>query len=80
MVALDLSAGGGYTSELLARAVGPTGRVYGQSNTPTARRPLGAGARRAGEEAEPRNIVPVVQPFEGRRRRRWRTAGSTSPR
>ncbi len=31
MVALDLSAGGGYTSELLARAVGPTGRVYGQS-------------------------------------------------
>jgi predicted methyltransferase len=31
MVALDLSAGGGYTTELLARAVGPTGTVYGQS-------------------------------------------------
>ncbi|MEB0135885.1 hypothetical protein QN362_11155 [Actimicrobium sp. CCC2.4] len=31
MMALDLSAGGGYTSELLARAVGPAGRVYGQS-------------------------------------------------
>jgi len=31
MVALDLSAGGGYTTELLARAVGPTGRVYGQN-------------------------------------------------
>jgi predicted methyltransferase len=31
MVALDLSASGGYTTELLARAVGPTGRVYGQS-------------------------------------------------
>ena len=31
MVAFDLSAGGGYTTELLARAVGPTGRVYGQS-------------------------------------------------
>lgn len=31
MVALDLSAGGGYTTELLARAVGPQGRVYGQS-------------------------------------------------
>lgn len=30
-IALDLSAGGGYTTELLARAVGPTGRVYGQS-------------------------------------------------
>jgi predicted methyltransferase len=31
MVALDLSAAGGYTTELVARAVGPTGRVYGQS-------------------------------------------------
>ncbi|MDH4188625.1 MAG: hypothetical protein OEW21_00270 [Betaproteobacteria bacterium] len=31
MVVLDLSAGGGYTAELLARAVGPAGRVYGQS-------------------------------------------------
>ena len=31
MVAIDLSSGGGYTTELLARAVGPTGRVYGQS-------------------------------------------------
>jgi predicted methyltransferase len=31
MVVLDLSAGGGYTTELIARAVGPTGRVYGQS-------------------------------------------------
>jgi predicted methyltransferase len=31
MVALDVSAGGGYTTELLARAVGPTGAVYGQS-------------------------------------------------
>jgi predicted methyltransferase len=31
MVALDVSAGGGYTTELLARAVGPGGQVYGQS-------------------------------------------------
>lgn len=31
MRVLDLSAGGGYTTELLARAVGPAGRVYGQS-------------------------------------------------
>jgi predicted methyltransferase len=31
IVALDLSAGGGYTTELIARATGPTGRVYGQS-------------------------------------------------
>jgi predicted methyltransferase len=31
MVAEDIVAGGGYTTELIARAVGPTGRVYGQS-------------------------------------------------
>jgi predicted methyltransferase len=31
MVAEDLSAAGGYTTELLARAVGPNGLVYGQS-------------------------------------------------
>ena len=28
----EIGAGGGYTSELLARAVGPTGRVYGQNS------------------------------------------------
>lgn len=28
----DLAAGFGYTTELLARAVGPTGKVYGQNN------------------------------------------------
>ena len=38
-VALDLSAGGGYTTELIARAVGPTGRVYGQSPPPAVRKP-----------------------------------------
>jgi predicted methyltransferase len=39
MVAMDLSAGGGYTTELLARAVGPTGKVYGQSAPPDPNRP-----------------------------------------
>lgn len=34
MVALDLSAAGGYTTELLARAVGLSGRVVGQSEPP----------------------------------------------
>src|SRR4051812_7988303 len=31
IVAVDLSAGGGYTTELLARSIGPSGKVYGQS-------------------------------------------------
>src|SRR3954451_8461198 len=34
MTALDVSAGGGYTTELIARAVAPTGKVYGQSAPP----------------------------------------------
>ena len=34
MTALDVSAGGGYTTELLARAIGPTGLVYGQRPPP----------------------------------------------
>jgi predicted methyltransferase len=34
IVALDLSAAGGYTTELLARAIGPSGKVYGQSQPP----------------------------------------------
>jgi predicted methyltransferase len=49
MVALDLSAGGGYTTELIARAVGPAGRVYGQSrprnpNAPAPAAPEGGSA------------------------------------
>jgi predicted methyltransferase len=34
MIAMDLFAGGGYTTELLARAIGPAGKVYGQSQAP----------------------------------------------
>ena len=34
MIVLDVSTGGGYTTDLLARAVGPAGRVYGQSAPP----------------------------------------------
>ena len=41
MVALDLSAGGGYTTELVARAIGPGGKVYGQ-NAPRIPRPAPA--------------------------------------
>jgi len=37
MTALDISAGGGYTTELLARAVGARGRVYAQTPKPSPR-------------------------------------------
>jgi predicted methyltransferase len=52
MVALDVSAGGGYTTELIARSVGPTGRVYGQSPPPNPDRVAPAAAE--GSDGSPR--------------------------
>jgi predicted methyltransferase len=48
MVALDVVAGGGYTTELLARGIGPTGKVYGQAQPRDPSRPVPAGARPPG--------------------------------
>ena len=56
--ALDISAAGGYTTELIARAVGPSGRVYGQTRTPDPRQRVAERAKKVS------NMVPVVQPFE----------------
>ena len=56
MTALDVSAGGGYTTELIARAVGPSGQVYGQSPRDVAR--VVARAKNVP------NITGVVRPFE----------------
>jgi predicted methyltransferase len=59
MLAEDLSAGGGYSSELLARAVAPGGKVYAQSP-----RPGPALAERARRPALAAVLVPVARPFE----------------
>ena len=69
MDVLDVSAGGGYTSELLARAVGPRGHVYGQSLPP---RPVAPGtppprtsAMRIAERAQNPNVAnlsPILAP------------------
>ena len=48
MKVLDMGAGGGYSTELLARAVGPTGIVYGQNP----RRCESAGERAVRDAAE----------------------------
>ena len=56
MRALDVSAGGGYTSELIARAVGPHGKVYAQSFKPSPR-------LLERQKALP-NIVVVQRPLE----------------
>jgi predicted methyltransferase len=59
MVVLDLFAGGGYTSELLARAVAPSGRVYAQMP-----RPPGATLAARLKTPAAARIVSVAQPFE----------------
>ena len=56
IVALDLSAAGGYTTELLARAIGPTGRVFGQSRPPSA----AASAPPAQREGNSRPDLPTA--------------------
>lgn len=48
MVALDVVAGGGYTTELLARGIGPTGKVFGQAQPLDPNRAVPAGARPVG--------------------------------
>lgn len=54
---LDVSAAGGYTTELIARAVGPEGRAYGQRPRPDQRLRLEERAKTV------TNIVPLVRPF-----------------
>jgi predicted methyltransferase len=63
MKVLDMGAGGGYSTELMARAVAPSGEVYGQN-------PAGLGER-AKTRFEARlktpagkNIVSLVRPFD----------------
>jgi predicted methyltransferase len=48
MVALDVVAGGGYTTELLARAIGPTGQVRAQAQPRDPSRPVPSNARPPG--------------------------------
>lgn len=58
MVALDVSAGRGYTTELIARAVGPTGKVFGQ--TPPPRDPSRAPPAQPEGAAAPAAAVPAA--------------------
>jgi predicted methyltransferase len=58
MKALDVAAGGGWTSELLALAVGPTGEVWAQTGreSPKLKERLAANPQP--------NLHPVVAPFD----------------
>jgi predicted methyltransferase len=64
MSVMDLMAGGGYTTELLARAVGKDGKVYAQ-NSPTApEKALNAMAERL-KKPVLANVVSVSAPADG---------------
>ena len=54
--ALDLSAAAGYTTELLARAIGPKGKVFGQSRPPG----TGAASPPAQTEGNSRPDLPAA--------------------
>jgi len=58
MMVMDVSAGGGYTTQLMALAVGPTGKVWAQSPQPGP-----AIRKRLADQPQP-NIVVVAQPFD----------------
>ena len=58
MQVLDVSAGGGYTSQLLALAVGTTGKVWAQRQQP------GAALDKRLSENPQENLVVAICPFE----------------
>ena len=64
MKVAELGAGGGYTAELLARAVGPTGVVYGQ-NSPLLLEKFAAKpwAARVAKPVD-KNVVSVAREFD----------------
>jgi predicted methyltransferase len=64
MKVLDLGAGGGYSTELLARAVGPQGRVYAQDSRLTTQ---GQGNARFIERMKSpamKNVARVLREFD----------------
>src|SRR5437773_6038042 len=63
MNVLDMGAGGGYSTELMARAVGPTGVVYGQNPADQGERGKAAFAARTQTPAG-KNIVAMARPFD----------------
>src|SRR6185503_17309721 len=63
MTVLDMGAGGGYSTELMARSVGPTGKVYGQDSAETNAR---ARERFVARMKTPpmSKVIEVVRPFD----------------
>ena len=62
MKVLDMGAGGGYSTELMARAVGPSGKVYGQDYESSARAKERFEARMKTDAMK--NVTALVRPFD----------------
>ena len=62
MTVLDMGAGGGYSTELMARAVGPGGKVYGQDFETSARAKERFEARMKTKAMT--NVVALARPFD----------------
>jgi predicted methyltransferase len=58
MQVLDVAAGGGYTSQLMALAVGPTGKVWAQRTQPGE-----AMTKRLADQPQA-NLIVVLRPFD----------------
>jgi predicted methyltransferase len=63
MKVLDMGAGGGYSTELMARAVGPSGTVYAQNPAEGGEKANAAFQARA-KSAVMKNVVLLQRPFE----------------
>jgi predicted methyltransferase len=63
MRVLDMAAGGGYSTELLARTVGPTGQVYAQDGLEPNERAKAAFDKRMASPAMAK-VVRLVRPFD----------------
>lgn len=63
MKELDMAADAGYSTELMARSVGPTGTVYGQNAPGTPQKPMDAFNARLQKPAM-HNVIPDIQPFD----------------
>jgi len=63
MRVLDMGAGAGYSTELVARVIGPAGTVYGQNPPDNFERARNAFATRAATPAM-KNSIAVVRPYD----------------
>jgi len=64
MTVADLSAGAGYNTELLARAVGATGKVYAQNTRDAIENTVKGRFEERSRKPVMRNVVQVVREFD----------------